>query len=106
MLNIASRNRTAVERRIARLIDMLAMLLTFAFLTTAALATAVIASSLAKGFAAASSLLKQLAVCDDTRTVVVRHERLAVSRAIIPARLSHRPIRTALLHASKQRAAA
>ena len=87
---------------------MLATLLTLAFLAAATLAAAVIATSLAKGFAAASSLRRQLAVCEDVLWVTVRHERAAPVRGIIPARVSPRSVRPAvsLPHRPARRAAA
>lgn len=87
---------------------MLATLMTFAFLAVAALAVAVIAASLAKGFAAASFLRRQLAVCGNERLVTVRHQRATVVSGVIPARVSQRPVRSAapLLHRPARRAAA
>ena len=46
---------------------MLATLMTIAFAAAAVLALAVIAASLAKGFGAAASLRRQIALCSDER---------------------------------------
>jgi hypothetical protein len=54
---------------------MLAALMTIAFAATAILAIAVITASLAKGFAAAAALRRQIALCPDERVVTVRHGR-------------------------------
>ena len=54
---------------------MLATLMTIAFAAAAVLALAVIAASLAKGFAAAASLRRHIALCRDDREVTVRHGR-------------------------------
>ena len=76
---------------------MLATLMTIAFAAAAVLALAVIAASLAKGFAAAASLRRQIALCRDEREVTVRHGRtLARSFAehgFSPARASRRKTR-------------
>lgn len=73
---------------------MLATLFTLAFLAAATLAVAVISASLAKGFAAAATLRRQLALCGDVRTVTVRHERTRV-RMVATARAPRRPARLA-----------
>jgi hypothetical protein len=87
--------------------DMLAPLLTFAFLAAAVLAGAVIAASLAKGLAAASSLRRELALCSDERLVTVRHQRIVALR-VTPKRAAQRPVRSpfALPHRPARRAAA
>ncbi len=77
---------------------MLATLMTFTFLAIAALATAVIAASLAKGFAAAVALRQQLALCGDARTVTIRHERTR-ARPMVTARAARRPVRPLALPA-------
>ena len=95
------------ERRMTRFIDMLAPLLTVVFLAATALAGAVIAVSLAKGLAAASSLRRQLAVCSDERLLTVRHQRVVALR-VAPTRVAQRPVRSpaALPHRPARRAAA
>jgi len=50
---------------------MLATFLTIVFLAASALAGAVIAASLAKGFAAATTLRRHLALCSDVRLVTL-----------------------------------
>ena len=107
-LSIALSNRAWVEGHIAGFIAMLATLMTFAFLAATGLAAAVIAAALAKGFAAAPFLRRQLAVCGDERLVTVRHQRAASISGVIPARVSQRPVRSAapLLHRPARRAAA
>jgi hypothetical protein len=54
---------------------MFAALMTLAFAAAAVLALAVIAVSLATGFAAAASLRRQIALCEDERVVTIRHGR-------------------------------
>jgi hypothetical protein len=86
---------------------MLAVLLTLTFLAAAFLAGAVIAVSLAKGFAAASSLRGQLALCEQERWVTVRHQRAAPAKVLATAR-TNRTLRAAATAPmrSRQRAAA
>jgi hypothetical protein len=86
---------------------MLATLSTLVFLGAATLAAAVISVSLAKGFAAASMLRRQLAFCDDVRTVTVRHERVR-ARLAPTARAPRRPVwlAPALVAPARQRVAA
>jgi len=86
---------------------MLAMLLTLTFLAAAVMAVAVISASLAKGFAAATGLRRQLALCSDLRIVTVGHEHARV-RAVATARSPRRPVRQASLVAirARQRVAA
>jgi hypothetical protein len=72
---------------------MLAAVSTLVFLAAAALATAVIAASLAKGLAAASSFRRQLALCEDVRFVTIRHERDGRARAVVTVRAARRPSR-------------
>jgi len=74
---------------------MLATLLTLAFLATAILATVVVAASLAKGLAAATSLRQQLALVGGMRTVTVRHQRVVRRAVPITARTPRRPRRLA-----------
>src|SRR5690348_72277 len=87
--------------------DMLATFLTLAFLSATLLAGAVIAVSLAKGFAAASSLRRQLALCEQERWVTVRHQRAAPAKVLATAR-TNRTVRAAVTAPmrSRQRAAA
>ena len=86
---------------------MLATFLILAFLAVGTLAVAVISASLAKGFAAASMLRRQLALCNDVRTVTVRHERTR-TRPVTMARSPRRPVRPAPAFAApaRQRVAA
>ena len=86
--------RRRSRRGPARFMDMLATLLTLAFLAVAILAVAVISASFAKGLAAASMLRQQLALCSDIRTVTVRHER-ARAHPVAMARSARRPARSA-----------
>ena len=80
---------------------MLATLMTFAFLAIATLATAVIAASLAKGFAAAVALRQQLAHCGDVRKVTIRHGH-ARARPMVTVRATRRPIRALALPAQSR----
>lgn len=86
---------------------MLATLMTFAFLAAATFATGVICASLAKGFAAATILRRQLALGDEARTITVRHEQ-SRARTAVMARTSRRVIRPGpvLAARSRQRVAA
>jgi len=77
---------------------MFATLLTLTFLAIAALAMAVIAASLAKGFAAAITLRQQLALCGDARRVTIRHERIR-ARPLVTVRATRRPVRPPTLPA-------
>jgi hypothetical protein len=51
----------------------------------------VIAASLAKGLAAATTLRRHQARCTDTRRVTIRHERTPVKAVV--TRASYRPLR-------------
>ena len=81
---------------------MLATFLILAFLAAAILAVAVISASLAKGWAAASMLRRQLDLCCEVRTVTVRHERARV-RPVAMARAPRRPVRLAPIPAVPSR---
>lgn len=76
---------------------MLAALMIIAFTAAAILTTTVIAISLVKGFAAAASLRRQIALCDDERVVTVRHGRALAhpfaEHGFSPARASRRKVR-------------
>ena len=87
---------------------MFATLLTLAFSAAAVLACAVIAASLAKGLAAATSLRQQLAQCSDERLVVIRHLGANGMCEVTPRRRSRRSVQPALLRPlpARQRVAA
>jgi hypothetical protein len=87
---------------------MFAMFVTLAFLAIAGLAMAVITASLAKGFAAASMLRRQLALVDDVQMVTVRRERPSRVRLTATVRPSRRALRPApaLAAPARQRAVA
>ena len=74
---------------------MLATLLTVAFLAVAALAGATIAASFAKGLAAVSVLRRELALCDDTVMVSVKHGRATRAPAVATLRPARRAVRVA-----------
>ena len=76
---------------------MSAAFLSIAFTAAALLAATVIAVSLVKGFAAAASLRRQLALCSDEREVTIRHVR-PLPRGLAeagfnPMRVSRRTVR-------------
>jgi hypothetical protein len=71
---------------------MLATLLTLSFASAGTVALTVIGLSLVKGFAAASALRRQFALCSGTREVTIRHQRAPVARTAI-VRASRQPSR-------------
>lgn len=90
---------------------MTATLLTFGFLTAAVFTSVIIAASLARGWAAAGILRRELAVCPIERTVMVHSfptsARIGTWRPITPARAARRPGRPTSVPAPRlQRAAA
>lgn len=84
------------------------MLLTIVFLAAAAMALGVIATSFAKGFAAVSSVRRELALGGDARVVTVRHGRTTRAPTAVTLRASRRQSRPApvLAQAARQRVAA
>ncbi len=84
---------------------MIATLSTPVFIAAALLAVAVIRVSLAKGFAAATMLRRQLILCRDVRTVTVRRER-ARACPVVMARPTRRPVRPAPALPARRRVAA